>query len=116
MDSIVFTSAAILDFLSKIEELKDYDINMSESPDGPIQISIGESTYSIDTANAVDIPVDEEVVDTVEEVADEAYDNLDEDVEVDMYEEGEPIESGVLKELAKSLLLGGMIRLSKKLL
>ena len=38
MDSIVFTPASLIDLLSQIEELKDYDIGISETIDGQIQL------------------------------------------------------------------------------
>ena len=114
MDNIVFTSASLIDLLSKIDELQEYDIGISETIDGDIQLSIGESTYLIDTESAADISVEESVVDAVEDINVEAYENLDESIDVDT--ESEPIESGIVKSIAKSLLLGGMIRLSAKLL
>lgn len=113
MEGILFTPAAIIDLLSKIDELSDLEIGISETIDGDIQLVVGDSTYSISTDNAVEIDVDDEVVDEVEDVNTEAYENLDDSVSV-QYDD--TVESGIIKELAKSLLLGGMIRLSKSLL
>lgn len=116
MDSILFTPASLLDLLSKIEELKDYNIGLSETIDGKIQLSVGESVYDIDTEEATEIKVDESVVNEVEDVNQEAYEDLGDSESIDLEVGDEPIESGILKEIVKSLLLGGMVRLSKKLL
>ena len=116
MDSIVFTTSSLLDLLSKIDELREYEIGIAETIDGQIQLTIGDSAYLIDTDNATEVTVDDNVVETVDEANLEAYEGLDESVDVNIYEEGQPVESGILKELAKSLLLGGMVRLSGKLL
>lgn len=112
---ILFTPAALLDLLSQIDELKDRDVGVVETADGRFQVKIGESTYTIDTSQATDVEVPADVVDTVEDVNEDAYMNMEESGEIDITD-GEPVESGLIKELAKSLLLGGMIRLSRKLL
>ena len=106
MHEIVLTPAALLDILQQIEELSEYPISVSEQA-STIQISIGDSTYSISTSDAEPVEVPEDVVDTVREVNDETYDQLDASDEV---------EAGILKEIVKSLLVGGMVRLTTKLL
>lgn len=116
MDNIVFTPAAILDLLSKIDELNSYDISVTQTLDDKLQLSIGESTYIIDTTQAADVPVDENVAETIEDINLDAYENLDDDIDVDIYEDGQPIESGILKEIAKTLLVGGLVRIGSKLL
>ena len=117
MDSIVFTPASLIDLLSQIEELQDHDIGISETIDGGIQLTVGESLYIIDTDNSTDIQVDGDVVDTVEDANLEAYENLDDSVDVVVSGQGEePVESGLIKALAKTLLVGGLVRLSAKLL
>ena len=55
---LLFTPSGLLDFLTSIEELKDYEIQLIESPD-ELSIAIGDTTYSLETDNAVDIDVDE---------------------------------------------------------
>lgn len=110
MDTLVFTPAALVDLLTQIEELSEYDISISESSDGSIQINIGSSTYSISADNADEVSVSEDVVDEIETINDEAYDNMPDDIDI------ETVESGILKEIAKTLLVGGMVRLTKKLL
>lgn len=113
LQSIVFTPAAVLDLLSQIDELKDRNISLTQTLSNDIQIQIGESVYVISSDDATEVSVDDSVVEEVEELNESAYQDLD-NMDVELSEE--PIESGLLKELAKSLLLGGMIRLSKKLL
>lgn len=113
MESIVFTPASLIDLLSQIEELNDSAIGISETIDGKIQLNVGESSYIIDTDVATDVIVDEQTVEQVEDTNFEAYESLDESIEVSVPEDGYvPIESGIIKELAKTLLVGGLVRLS----
>ena len=117
MDSIVFTPASLIDLLSKIEELSDYPIGITETLDGQIQLNVGESLYIIDTDSATDIQVDNSVVDIIEDTNQDAYENLDEDIDVVVGGEGEEeIEAGLIKALAKTLLVGGIVRLAGKVL
>ena len=114
MDELVFTPSAVLHLLTEIDELKDKNISLSELSDGNIQISIGDSTYNILTkGNALEVEVDDEVIETVGEENVQTYEEL---VENDNIELSEPVESGLLSGMVKSLLLGGMIRLAPKLL
>lgn len=113
MENIVFTPASLIDLLSKIDELSEFNIGITETIDGDLQLEIGDSIYSIETEVATEITVDESVVDEVEHANESAYEALSDDVDVEYLE---TIESGILKEAAKSLLLGGMLRLSAKLL
>ena len=108
MEEMVFTSGAILNLLSEIDELKDYDIDVSESSDG-VTISIGESTYAIKAKDAAEIEVDDEVIDTVSEVSEDAFADYDES-------ELNEVEGGIVKEAIKNMFLGGMIRLTNKML
>lgn len=109
MEQLVFTPASLLDLLSQIEELADKDINVTEFGDGSVEISIGDSTYTISASNAEDVTVTEEVLQDVEEINNAGYEELGEDVL-------ENIEGGILKTVAKALLLRGLIKLSTKLL
>lgn len=111
MDQLVFTSASILDLLSNIDELKDKNINLTETESG-ISITIGESTYEINTANATEVEVDEEVVEEIDEVTSEAYSELS-DNGVDVQDE---VEGGPIKELIKTLMLGGMVKMTANML
>ena len=119
MDSLVFTPAAILDLLSKIDELKDVNVGLSQTVDGQIQIQIGDSVYLIDSDHAEEVVIDESVVEQIEDINIDAYEDLDDsgEVSVDIQDESdESIESGILKEIAKGLLIRGIIKLAPGLL
>lgn len=109
MNMLLFTPAALLDFLSSIDEFKDFDIGITESSSGDIQVQIGESTYNVDTSQATEIEVDEEAIDQVDEANEEAYDELDVDTQED-------VEGGIIKEALKTLLVGGLVRMGAKVL
>ena len=117
MDDLLFTPAALLSVLLKIEELKDHDIRIYQTLDGDVQLQIDDSVYSLEPENETVIDVEESDLEAVEDANMEAYSDLKEegeDVSVEISEE--PIQSGIIKEALKSMLLGGMIRLSKKIL
>ncbi len=116
MDTILFTPSSLIDLLSKIDELADVPVSLTETIDGDIQLEVGDSVYLIQSEEAEEVSVDESVVDKIEDTNLEAYENLDSDVDVNIQNDEQEIESGILKEVAKSLLLGGMIRLSAKML
>ena len=107
MDELVFTPAAVLDLLSSIEELKDYDIDFQETSSG-ITFSVGESQYEIKNNSAEPVEVPEEVVDEVAEINEENYEPYASD------DDGEAVEGGLIKELIKTLAIGGLVRLTKK--
>lgn len=113
--NIVFTPAAVLDLLNNIEELQDYDLSMSETVDGNLQLRIGDSIYSIDTENIEEVEAPPEVVDTVEDINDDAYEELIDDSGFEDVD-NDTVEAGLIKEAIKSMLLGGAIRFIKKLL
>ena len=113
--NIVFTPASLLEILNQINELKDYNIGVTETLDDKIQIQIGDSVYQIETEDTEEVAVTQDAIDKVEEVNEDAYENL---VDGDDFEEinEEVVEGGLLKEAIKSMLLGGAIKLVKKLL
>ena len=113
MESIVFTPAGLIEILCQIDELKDLDIGVTETLDGNIQLQVGDSTYEISNDEGT-IPVEQDVVDEIEDINLEAYENLEDNGMLDTYEES--IESGIIKEIAKTLLVGGMARLTAKVL
>ena len=114
MDTVVFTPAGLLGILAEIEELHEYEIGISEGLDGNYLLQIGNSIYELPTDEIESVAVTEDVVDKVEDVNEEAYQELEstEGIDVDTV----PIESGLLKEAVKAMLLGGAIKLSAKLL
>ena len=112
--NIIFTPASLLEILNQIDELKDYSIGVTETLDDKIQIQVGDSVYQIES-DPEEIEVPQDAIDKVEEVNDDAYENL---VDGDDFEEinEEVVEGGLIKEAIKSMLLGGAIKLIKKLL
>ena len=113
MDNVVFTPASVLSLLTKIDELKDVNIGMTETMDGKLQLSVGESVYELEPEVDTSVQVDDSVVDKIEDVDQQTYEHLAEDGEVELQEE---VTGGVLKEIAKTLLLGGIVRLTGKML
>lgn len=117
MSEIVFTPAALLDLLTQIEELEGKELGISETLDGKLQLVVGDSFYVIDTdrcATTVDAP--DAVVSDVAEINEEAYSEISEDFSDIDDLDTEAIEGGIIKELAKTLLVGGVVRLGKDLL
>lgn len=113
MEELILTPSALLDLLLQIDELKDKDIGITEALDGNLQLQIGDTVYTIESDEIVDIPTDVETVETVSEIKDAAYDELEESGEIDNQES---IQSGIIGSLAKSLFIGGMARLTADLL
>ena len=112
MDELLFTSASILDLLSNIDELKDKNIRLNETASG-IEITIGDSTYSINADDATDIQVENNVVEEINDITAEAYDDLSSD---GVYLDTEDVEGGLIKELVKTLMIGGMVRMTSNML
>lgn len=112
MDEIVFTPAAVLDFLTQIEELGDYEIGIKDGVSGKLQVTVGESVYTIDTNNVAEVHVDESTVNDVEDVNQDAYSSMSDSGEVEL----EPINSGIIKQFVKTLLVGGLVRLTSNIL
>ena len=120
MDVLMFTPAGVLDLLSKIEELQDLDIGVTEALDGSgLLIQIGESSYEVKMEDEKDILTDDAVLMEIDDANVEAYENLVDDGTIEMHDmedsgikdgDYESIESGFLTEVAKTLLIGGMVR------
>ena len=113
-NEILFTPAALLDFLSQIDELSDKDIIVDEN-DSAITVTIGDSTYNIDKNNAESIEVEDTVVDEVAEINESTYEEID-DIEYSEISDDEVVEGGIISETLKTLAVGGMVRLTSKLL
>lgn len=114
MDELVFTPASLIDILSQIDELKDLNVGISQTPDGETQLQVGSSIYMLEPENEKEIYVDRAVVEDVEDANFSAYENLGS--EFDVTDNLQAVESGIIKELAKTLLIGGMVRLAAKTL
>lgn len=112
MDELVFTPASLLDLLSQIDELKDLNVGLTETIDGKIQLQVGDSVYIIGDS-AESIQVDEQVIEDVSNLNEDTYNDL---AVSGQFEDDQPIESGIIAELAKTLLIGGVARLTAKYL
>ena len=113
-NELLFTPAALLDFLQQIDELSDKDIIVDEDSNS-ITITIGKSTYSIKKSDAEEVEVPDEVVEEVAEINETTYEELD-DVEYTELDDGEVVEGGILSEALKTLAVGGLVRLTGKIL
>ena len=110
MSNLVLTPSALFAFLHEIEELKDKEIVIDDSSEDQITINIGESSYVLDASQSAEVEVEGDVIEEIEEANQEGYDELADEVEdVDT----EDIEGGIIKELVKTLALGGLVRMTK---
>ena len=108
--TLLLTPASLVDFLSQIDELSEKSISLN-SDNGYIEVSIGEATYRIRPQDEVNVPVSVDDIDEVNDAADDTYDEL---VDNGYIENSDEIESGIIKELIKTLAIGGMVRLAAK--
>ena len=108
--TLLLTPASLVDFLSQIDELSEKSISLN-SDNKYIEVSIGEATYRIRPQDEVNVPVSVDDIDEVNEAADDTYDEL---VDNGYVENSDEIESGIIKELIKTLAIGGMVRLAAK--
>lgn len=102
----VLTPSALFAFLTQVEELDGQNIGISED-EGVLTIYIGNSEYKLRGSEDSEVKVDAEVVDEIKDINEDCYE------EVDNEEVDEPVEGGIIKELAKTLLIGGLVRLTK---
>lgn len=110
---LVFTPASLLDIISKIDELSQYEVGLTTTLDGQLQLQVGDSVYDLTSESDVNnINVDDSVVDDVSEINEDAYDQI----VSDDGEDTQPIESGLIKEMIKTLAIGGVVRLGKNYL
>ena len=107
---ILFTPAALLDLLSQIEEFEEFDLGLSESLSGDLQLQVGNSYYDLQAGNnEVEIELDDMDLEAIEDSNSATYEDLIEDGATSE----EPIESGIIKEALKTLMIGGVVRLAK---
>ncbi len=112
-NEILLTPAALLDFLRQVDALADKDISVDDTGNA-LNITIGDSSYSLDLGNAETVEVPDEVVDEVAEINETTYEELD-DVEYTEVAEDEVVEGGILSETLKTLAVGGLVRLAGKI-
>ena len=113
-NEILLTPAALLDFLRQVDELADKDISVDDIGSA-LNITIGDSSYSIDLNQAEEVEVPETVVDEVAEINETTYEELD-DVEYTEISDEEVVEGGIIKEALKTLAVGGLVRLAGKIM
>jgi len=119
----LFTAAALLDFLRQIDELSDKDIDVFDNQSFAL-ITIGDNQYHIDYNTAEEVEVPEEAVDEVTDIIEDTYDELgasgveyEEVTDLEVNEAGnlDVVEGGIIKEALKTLAIGGLVRLTGKL-
>ena len=119
----LFTAAALLDFLRQIDELSDKDIDVFDNESFAL-ITIGDNQYRIDYDTAEEVEVPEEAVDEVTDIIEDTYDELgasgvDYEEVSDIVEDEngnlDVVEGGIIKEALKTLAIGGLVRLTGKL-
>jgi len=109
MDQYVFTPSAVLALLTQIDELKDAgDISISEEDNG-VAVKIGDSVYQIESEPSSEVEIDSAAVDEIEDINSEGYYEIGAE-----YTDGfDNVEGGIIKELLKTLAIGGLVRLTK---
>jgi hypothetical protein len=119
----LFTAAAVLDLLRQIDELSDKDIDVFDNESFAL-ITIGDNQYHIDYNTAEEVEVPEEAVDEVTDIIEDTYDELgasgveyEEVTDLEVNEAGnlDVVEGGIIKEALKTLAIGGLVRLTGKL-
>ena len=113
-DMLVLTPSALLAFLSNIKELKDLDITIGED-ETHIEVQIGDSSYILESPESSEVEIDEMAVNEISDLDEEGYDELAEDEDIEHLEDvdGDLVEGGIIKELIKTLAVGGLVRLTK---
>lgn len=114
-DTLILTPSALFAFLSQIDELKDKNIQVEDNGTS-IQVSIGDSKYTLQPGTELS-EVDPEVVDVIDEINEEGYTEAEDvSVENNLISEGKAVEGGLLKEIIKTLAIGGLVRMTKNAL
>lgn len=112
MTDILFTPAAVLDMLSQIDELKDMELGLEEDDDFNLVFSIGDSRYEISGKKATQVHTDSTNYETAMDADDECLHDLAQKDKIDIQED---VEGGIVKETIKTLLVGGLVRLTSRL-
>ena len=114
-NEILLTPAALLDFLRQVDELADKDISVDDTGSA-LNITIGDSSYSIDFNQAEEVEVPTEVVDEVADINESTYEELDDVEYTEVPDDQEVVEGGIIKEALKTLAVGGLVRLAGKIM
>ena len=114
-NEILLTPAALLDFLRQVDELADKDIAVDDTGSA-LNITIGDSSYSIDFNQAEEVEVPTEVVDEVADINESTYEELDDVEYTEVPDDQEVVEGGIIKETLKTLAVGGLVRLAGKIM
>lgn len=110
---LVLTPSALLTFLAQIEELKTAEISLVEDEDA-IRVQIGDGTYVLESPQTSEVEISEDAVEELDSLNEEGYEQLAEDEDINLEDvSGEEVEGGVIKELIKTLAVGGLVRLTK---
>lgn len=110
---LVLTPSALLTFLAQIEELKTAEISLVEDEDA-IRVQIGDGTYVLESPQTSEVEISEDAVEELDSLNEEGYEQLAEDEDINLEDvAGEEVEGGVIKELIKTLAVGGLVRLTK---
>lgn len=107
---ILFTTSSLVDFLTQVDELKDVNIGVNDDGEN-VSISIGDSTYQINPKSVTNIDVSDDDLDQACQANENNYDELEESGSIEL---NDSIESGIIKQLLKTLAIGGIVRLAAK--
>jgi len=120
----LFTPAALLSLLLQIEELKNQSvIGVDEDEDGNITVTIGESKYILENSSAMSYVIaPPATVKEIEVYNRRSYEDILNDIDSGVIDSEslvvmpDTVEAGIIKEVLKTLLIGGLVRLTGKLL
>lgn len=107
---ILFTTSSLVDFLTQVDELKDVNIGVNDDGEN-FSISIGDSTYQINPKSVTNIDVSDDDLDQACQANESNYDELEESGSIEV---NDSVESGIIKQLLKTLAIGGIVRLAAK--
>lgn len=107
---ILFTPSSLVDFLTQVDELKDVNIGVNDDGEN-VSISIGDSTYQINPKSVTNIDVSDDDLDQACQANESNYDELEESGSIEVKDS---VESGIIKQLLKTLAIGGIVRLAAK--
>lgn len=122
MEQYIFTPSSVLDLLTQINELSEYEIGFTETFDNKFRLTVGDSVYDIEPESVQTLKVDDSTISDIQDTNMEAYESLESEGVIGIANEDisnkddVEIESGIIKEALKTLLVGGMVRLTGKML